>query len=142
MLDVMQTIKEEVLDDLLASCKELVEKKIAFASTIVLICNSRDAKRHLLTLPTHTMSCTSWRKLIRSIAHHAEADAIVTITLVASVEGKQCMTVTAETLLNRYGMVYPYERVGQQVVWSDPLQVDPADIYGDLLPTPAGMAQA
>jgi hypothetical protein len=143
MLDVMQTIKDEVLDDqLINTCKGLVEKNIAFASTIVFICNSREAKRHMLTLPPYVTDGGRWRQLIRNLARRAEADAIVTITLVASVEGQQCMTVVAETLLNRYGMVYPYDRVGQQVSWGDPLQMEPPDLYGDLLPTPAGMAQA
>lgn len=147
MLDVMQTIKEEVLDDkMLANCKDLVEKT-GIQTTIVFICNSRNATRHLLTIPTYMMNCGGWRQLIRNLAHRTEADAIVAITLLASVEDQQCMTITVETLLNRYGMIYPYERVGQNVVWSDPLQVDPLQVelpgrYGDLLPIPAGMAQA
>lgn len=141
MLDVMQTIKEEVLDDrMLQCCKDLVES--GTQTTVVFVCNSRDAIRHLLTIPTHMIIGCGWNRLIRNLAYRTEADAIVTIDPGSLIAGQLCMAITVETLLNRYGMVYPYEWVGHQVVWEEPRQLPLPDRYGDLLPAPAGMAQA
>lgn len=142
MFDVLQTIKDEVLDDkFIASCKDLVEKT-GMQTTIVFVCNSKEPSRHLMTIATQMMNCDGWRRMIRTVACRFDCDAILTVVTTENIEGQLCMTVTVETLLNRYAMVYPYERIGQEVAWEEPRQVELPDRYGDLLPAPAGMASA
>lgn len=146
MLDVMQIIKDEVVtDDFVATCKDFIET-IAVQTAIVFVCNSRTATRHMITLPSQPMHDSRWRKMIAAVAQRAEADAILTVVTSESVEDRQCMTITVETMLDRYATAYPYERVApHKVDWEEPsLQLPPCwpGCYGDLLPAPAGMASA
>jgi len=142
MPDVMQTVKDEVLDDrLIASCKRLIEDTRCDWA-IVFICNSIRASRHMLTINAKELDWPPWREMIKRVAKNAQADAIVTIVTSVFIHGEQYMSITVETLLDRYSVVYPYEQVGKNVIWKDPEQLTLIGRYGDLLPAPAGMARA
>lgn len=148
MPNTLQVIKNEILDaDFIKGCKDLVEK-ICPQTTIVLVCNCKQAKRHLMTVSSQMMHGESWRQDVSHIARHVQADAILTVTTSAStVESQRCMEIAVETLFDRYGMVYPYEMNGYEgfhynIDWEEPREVELPNYYGDLLPVPAGTAKA
>jgi hypothetical protein len=143
MLDVLQIVKDEILDDrFVETCKDFTAK-FTSPTTIVFVINTELAQRHLLTLPSRGMFEEGAIRLICTLAHRFDADAILSVTTSSEVKGQRCMIISVETLLDRYAVVYPYERTGaHEVVWRESLQLPLQDRYGDLLPTPEGMAQA
>lgn len=143
MLDVLQIVKDEILDDkFVGVCKDFTAK-FTSSTTIVFVINTELAQRHLITLPSRGMFEESAIRLICALAYRFNADAILSITTSSEVEGQRCMVISVETLLDRYVLAYPYKRTSPyEVVWEEPLQLPLPDRYGDLLPTPKGMAQA
>jgi hypothetical protein len=142
MLDVMQTIKEEVVnDDFMDSCKDFVSK-VQTQSTVVFVCNTDKAVRHLITIAQQTMYSAGARRIVRGLAHQYDADAIISIITACNLAGESCMMLHVETLLESHAVVYPYERIRGRVVWKESRQVKLSSCYADLLPKPEGMAQA
>jgi hypothetical protein len=143
MLDALKIMKDEIFDEVIQKCKKLVDD-LPTQMTIIFICNTRTATRHLVTIPTQMMYNDDFQMGIESIAFQADADAILSVVTASDIDGQRCMTVAVETLLDRYVMVYPYTRLtgGMKVVWEESRQMDLPGRYGDLLPPPIGMAQA
>jgi len=138
----MQVIKDEVVDDeFVEICKDFAEK-VQTRTAIVFLCNTEMAQKHMTTMKPARIREPDTRDLIKAMAHRFKADGVITIISRLDIEGQTCMALTIETLLDRQDTYYPYDREGDTVTWKDPISSSSSAIFGDLLPTPAGMASA
>ena len=143
MLNVMQTIKDEVVNDaFVRQMKEFVENVEHADGLIVFVCNTKSAVR-LLTTFTSQMSLETIRGFVGPAAHAINADALITVMPKGMIDGQLFMRIEIETMLERSDVFYPYERDAGVVTWKLPVTT----ILGesqlvDLLPIPPAMAQA
>lgn len=148
MLDVLQTVKDEVLTKgLIQNLKDFVTSVAVAGGGIVFVCNTTRAERRLMTIHPRADNdaelAMAAKEMIKAVAETCEADAIISIVSNETIGEQVCLTVTVETRLNRYSVVYPYERMRSGAVrWRDPIEMDLDVRYADALPVPATMAQA
>ena len=146
LLDIMKVLRDEVVNDkFIATLKNFIEQT-EVQTAILFICNTTLAQRQLMTMNPAVMLEADTKKLVKDVARRYDADGIVTVVSCLDIDGQPCMGITIETLLDRHDVLYPYNRTygaqGCKVSWKEPVMIYRDAIYAELLPMPAGMAQA